>query len=255
MYELKEIPSFEDYFIDNDGNVFSNKLIGKSKIKRNFKQLKTKMCNGYKIIQLHKDKKHKNCFIHRLVALTFIGQPSSPDLVVNHKDGNKLNNTPENLEWVTHRENSQHYWQNLATDRLIKKEENRLKKLKLQEEKELNHKIICIETKQIFKNQIEAATKFNVSKAHIYKCVNFGGKCRNYHLVKYTDYLNFLNNKGKNMKKVLMSIQSEVLATMRQIAREKKITLDEYVNAILKQKWLEHIENKFNELKTKKFTR
>lgn len=67
--------------------------------------------------------------------------------------------------------------------------------------------------------------------------------------------INILNNKGKNMKKVLMSIQSEVLATMRQIARQKKITLDEYVNAILKQKWLQHIENKFNELKTKKFTR
>lgn len=189
MYELKEIPGFEDYFIDNDGNVFSNKLIGKSKIRRNFKQLKTKIFNGYNTISLYKGGSNNSYFVHRLVALTFLGEPSSPDLVVNHKDGNKLNNTPENLEWVTLCENSQHYWANLATDRLNKNKENQLKKLKLKEDKEFKHKIICIETKEIFKNQIEAATKFNVSKMHICKCVKFGGKCRNYHLLKYTDYL------------------------------------------------------------------
>lgn len=189
MYELREIPGFEDYFIDNDGNVFSNKLAGKSKIKRNFKQLKTKMFNGYKIVQLYKDKECKSCFIHRLVALTFLGESSSPDLVVNHKDGNKLNNTPENLEWITQIENMHHYWTNLATDRL---ERGKLKKLKFKEEKELNHKIICLETKEIFKNQIEAAAKFNVTRNHICKCVKIGGKCRNYHLVKYTDYLKII---------------------------------------------------------------
>ena len=189
MYELKEISGFKDYFIDNDGNVFSNKLVGKSKIKRIFKQLKTKMFNGYKVISLYKDGACNSYFIHRLVALTFIGEPSSPDLVVNHKDGNKLNNSPENLEWITQIENMHHYWNTLATDRLNKKEENRLKKLKLKEEKEMNHKIICLETKEIFKNQIEAATKFNVTKMHISKCVNFGYKCRKFHLLKYTDYL------------------------------------------------------------------
>ena len=42
MYEMKEIPGFEDYFIDNLGNVFSNRFKTKSKhIRMNFKQLKT----------------------------------------------------------------------------------------------------------------------------------------------------------------------------------------------------------------------
>jgi hypothetical protein len=189
MYELKEIPGFKDYFIDNEGNVFSNKFIGKSKIRRNFKQLKTKIFNGYSTISLFKEESKNSYFVHRLVALTFLGEPSSPDLVVNHKDGNKLNNTPENLEWITQEENMHHYWANLATDRLNKKERNRLKKLKLKEEMALNHKIICIETKEIFKNQIEAAAKFNVTKMCISNCLKNGGRCRNHHLLKYTDYL------------------------------------------------------------------
>ena len=39
--------------------------------------------------------------IHRAVAETFIGNPN--DLpVINHKDGNKLNNNVENLEFCTY---------------------------------------------------------------------------------------------------------------------------------------------------------
>ena len=194
MYEMKEIPGFEDYFIDNLGNVFSNMFKGTSKhIRMNFKQLKTRMFNGYKTINLCKDGHQKCCFVHRLVALTFLGEPSSPDLVVNHKDGNKLNNIPENLEWVTQIENMHHYWTNLATNRLSKNEENRLKKLKLKlklkEEREFNSKVICIETKEIFKNQVEAAAKFNVTKMSISKCIKNGGTCNKYHFSKYKDYL------------------------------------------------------------------
>ncbi len=44
---------------------------------------------------------------HRIVALTWIDNPNSlPE--VNHKDGNKLNNAVDNLEWSTHQENIIH---------------------------------------------------------------------------------------------------------------------------------------------------
>jgi DNA-binding CsgD family transcriptional regulator len=44
--------------------------------------------------------------LHRLVAETWLGPPPSPDRVVDHIDGDKLNNAVENLEWVTRQENT-----------------------------------------------------------------------------------------------------------------------------------------------------
>lgn len=55
------------------------------------------------------NRKHRN--IHRVIAETFIPNPSNLPCV-NHKDGNKLNNSVDNLEWCTHSENTLHSFQN-----------------------------------------------------------------------------------------------------------------------------------------------
>lgn len=63
---------------------------------------------GYLRVDLYDadgNRKHKK--VHRLVANAFIpnsdGKPQ-----VNHKDGNKKNNSVTNLEWVTDAENKDH---------------------------------------------------------------------------------------------------------------------------------------------------
>lgn len=63
--------------------------------------------DGYLKVGMTKDGKKKSFIFHVLVAQAFVPNPDGkPE--VNHIDGNKQNNRPENLEWVTHRENMQH---------------------------------------------------------------------------------------------------------------------------------------------------
>lgn len=59
--------------------------------------------SGYYCVKI--DSKH--VAVHRLVAFLFIENPSNLP-IVNHKDGNKRNNKVDNLEWCTHKHNSQH---------------------------------------------------------------------------------------------------------------------------------------------------
>jgi hypothetical protein len=47
-------------------------------------------------------------FIHHLVCLGFKGNSPHPNMGVNHIDGNKLNNCPNNLEWTTQTDNLKH---------------------------------------------------------------------------------------------------------------------------------------------------
>ena len=62
---------------------------------------------GYLEVSLSIDGKKYYCRVHRLVAEAFIG-PCPDGMEVNHKDGDKLNNTPENLEYITHADNVAH---------------------------------------------------------------------------------------------------------------------------------------------------
>lgn len=67
--------------------------------------------DGYEKVALTKDKKSKNHFVHRLVAIAFIENLDNlPE--VNHIDGDKRNNIFLNLEWCNHLQNMQHCFNN-----------------------------------------------------------------------------------------------------------------------------------------------
>lgn len=63
--------------------------------------------NGYLVVNLHKNHESDVVPVHRLVAETFIENPSDYP-TVNHKDGNKKNNTVGNLEWASYSMNNVH---------------------------------------------------------------------------------------------------------------------------------------------------
>lgn len=62
---------------------------------------------GYYRVSLHKNKVGKLFFVHRLVAKAFIPNPQNKPQV-NHMNGNKADNSVENLEWATSLENNRH---------------------------------------------------------------------------------------------------------------------------------------------------
>lgn len=60
---------------------------------------------GYLFVTLYKNREHKMCKVHRLVAKTFIPNPDNLPQV-NHKDENKENNSVQNLEWCDQKYNN-----------------------------------------------------------------------------------------------------------------------------------------------------
>ena len=58
----------------------------------------------YLKVSLSKNGTQKTCYIHRLVAETFLDNKSNLPFV-NHKDENRYNNNVNNLEWCTNKYN------------------------------------------------------------------------------------------------------------------------------------------------------
>lgn len=67
----------------------------------------TKMPNGYYQVSLCKNGKRTVHYVHRLVAQAYLDNPYN-EKTVNHKDGNKANNTVSNLEFASYSDNNQH---------------------------------------------------------------------------------------------------------------------------------------------------
>lgn len=84
-------PTFEEYDFYPDGRVFSH---------RSNKFLKPRNRNGYLGFRLYTARGTFEMAQHRIVAGLNIPNPDNRPMV-NHKNGNRADNRPENLEWVT----------------------------------------------------------------------------------------------------------------------------------------------------------
>jgi hypothetical protein len=104
MSEIKEIwkkiPGYSKYKISNLGRIknVETKIVKKQ----------TLLNCGYYQCGMHNDNGiRKTIIVHRLAAEIFIDNPNEYK-IVNHIDGNKINNCIDNLEWTTHKKNVQH---------------------------------------------------------------------------------------------------------------------------------------------------
>ena len=91
-----------DYIVREDGKIFSTHNRGRAKYHQEIKQRMNS--DGYMCITVGKTGNRTVASVHRLVAKAFIPNPLNlPE--VNHKDYNRTNNSVDNLEWCSHKEN------------------------------------------------------------------------------------------------------------------------------------------------------
>lgn len=137
------------YEIDRQGNVYSERT----------GLMKCYIDHGYVKIGLTKNHVRKNYYIHRLVAGAFIPNPNNlPE--VNHIDGNKQNNSVNNLEWITSKENQKHAY----------REKLQVPKYKLSNKQVEEIRMLYVPKSKEY-GTVALAKKFNVCQATIYKIV------------------------------------------------------------------------------------
>jgi hypothetical protein len=110
MEQWKEIPGWEGYYAASTfGRI--KRLAGSPRCLKDrvLKPMKSGNWGGYLTASpVRVGHKQRPMMVHRLVLMAFAGLPPSPAHEGNHINGDKLDNRPENLEWVTRAENIKH---------------------------------------------------------------------------------------------------------------------------------------------------
>lgn len=159
------VNDFPKYKISNKGRLINS---------RNSEKATRIDADGYLKVDLYDRGYRKTMRVHRLVADAFIPNPANkPE--VNHKDGNKHNNTTDNLEWTTSSENMIHaYKEGLAKRHASygmrgKKNPNGGRK---------GIPVRVVETGEVYENAAKCAKSLSIDERRISECLN--GRQRTY---------------------------------------------------------------------------
>lgn len=116
-FEIIDLPNevwkspkgFSRYLCSNFGRIKSLKHRGSNR-----QGLIQQAISGgyYKSVYFDDNGKYNSISSHRIICLAFYPNEDYKSLEVNHKDGNKLNNNIDNLEWCTRQENIKHCIEN-----------------------------------------------------------------------------------------------------------------------------------------------
>ena len=163
---MKEIKKYPNYFITEEGLVFSSKT--NKYLKFSYDQ------QGYQRVGLYVGNyKTKTIKVHRLVAETFIeNMKNKKD--VNHIDGNKSNNNVSNLEWCTRSENIKHAFKT-GLKKISNNQKRRFIKMTKSQTGANNpaaRKIINIETGEIFNTIKEVLPLVNLKRTTFQAMLN-----------------------------------------------------------------------------------
>lgn len=144
----KPVKGYEDYLVSNLGEV---KSLPKNRHPTTRILRKTVDAYGYESVGFVRNKKHYTKKVHRLVAEAFIPNPEGK-ATVDHIDGNKLNNSADNLRWASAMEN----YHNPATFKKAQREN----KTRIYYAIEGNYVYVrCVETGKITKGITNLAKK------------------------------------------------------------------------------------------------
>ena len=151
MERFAKIKGYPKYEVSSDGYVKSlttNRIMKPSEA-----------YGGYLHVKLFDGRKHHSKAVHRIVAESFAEGPYD-GLEVNHIDGNKHNNSLDNLEWCTHSENTRHA---IRTGLFIP--------YKLPPRPHEGRRVRIVETGQVFDSLTRCADSIGGVKQGIYQCL------------------------------------------------------------------------------------
>ena len=218
-----------NYTVDDQGNVYS---LNYNKTHKKHIMKPTKDKDGYNTVNIVVNKKRIHCRNARLVAEAFIENDDPENKIqVNHKNGkDKINDSVENLEWVTCSENIIH-----AIDTgLIN-----IKRGEESSNSKYNVKLIRKICNEIEKNQLslkEISKKFNVKKSLV-ESIFYRRTWRN---ISYDyDFSNYDKNK-KNSESSIRKICSEIeknQLSLKEISKKFNVKLNIVRSVYYKQTW------------------